>query len=231
MMTMCSFCSLQSNTLFPLFDYLIDIHSGAAVSNPNNEPQDNESLNFSFDDMENDPFGDTGQAVGFTPPTQPEASPFPEFDFGSADNSGSQFGDFPSPDAEETPAEEAAPVKGKKGKKPKAEKAPKKTKPPKEPRVPGEGGFGMPELGLLGWAAMVILGTLGTNLYYLLFHFSSSIIMYIVLFDIIAFVALLVPIVLWMKKSSITVFEVLLGVALNGVTLGALFVLTEWYKY
>ena len=129
------------------------------------------------------------------------------------------------------------PETGKKGKKAKKEKPPKakkekppkvkKEKPPKKPRDPNAPGLRLEEMLALGACALL------TVVFLILNVFSLGNMMFLILMNIIAVVVIVVPFLLFKfgRESSLSLFDVSLGLAVIALSIGALLLLSVWKDY
>lgn len=161
----------------------------------------------------------------------------------SAEESGLNFADLttPVPAEPELPAVEAAVAetkpakkdkkakKEKPAKKAKKEKPPKEKKPPKE-RVPGPA-YTLGAWCCLGAAVLLLLAMIAVNVLIIMNPPNKGEIWFLGLFDLSALMIVLVPFLFWRANDKLSLGDIVMGLSLTAVSLGAILVLCELYRY
>ncbi len=136
-------------------------------------------------------------------------------------------------------AKKEKPAKAKKEKQPKVkkEKPPKvkkekKPKPPKAPRDPNAPGIRFEQILTLGACLLVAVVFVAINVLVVLRGgMSAGTITFLVILDVIGAIIFSVPFLFYKGHKTLTVFEVFLGVALIAISVGAILLLAEFYRY
>ncbi|MGL6196309.1 MAG: hypothetical protein ACRC2T_15945 [Thermoguttaceae bacterium] len=203
-----------------------------------------------FSDFGSDDFSDPGTDFSdFSDQAEDSESPFDsaftaQDDISDVADAEGEFGAVAG--AAAAVAEEETGKKGKKAKKEKApkvkkEKAPKvkkekppkvkKEKPPKPPRDPNAPGMQLEDM--VAIAACVLLAVIFgiANVLVIMGGLAGGSMVFLIGMDVIAAIAIMVPLIVLKFRKTVSIFEVSLGAALIAVCIGAILLFAVWSRY